>query len=148
MPMTGLPRRITTTLFAGGVLALALFSPAMAGSLDDGVGAELRGDYATAMRLLRPLAEQGNADAQFELGFMYQYGEGVPEDYEQAVAWYRKAADQGNAGGQACLGTMYRDGEACRRTMFARICGSTWQPLPHRITHVAFRLRIAPISKP
>jgi TPR repeat protein len=49
---------------AGGVLALALFGSAMAGPLEDGEGAYHRGDYAEAMRLLRPLAEQGDANAQ------------------------------------------------------------------------------------
>ena len=46
---------------------------------------------------LRTLAEQGDAAAQFNLGFRYDYGWGVPEDDAEAVRWYRLAADQGYA---------------------------------------------------
>jgi uncharacterized protein len=53
------------TLLAGGVLALAPFGAAMAGPLEDGVAAAERGDYATALHLIRPLAKRGDAAAQF-----------------------------------------------------------------------------------
>ncbi len=56
-----------------------------------------RGDYATAIRKFRPLAEQGNAEAQFNLGGMYRQGRGVPQDDAEAMKWYRKAAEQGDA---------------------------------------------------
>src|SRR5271165_6159716 len=59
-------------LLVGGVLALALFSSAMAGPLEDGEAAYERGDYSTAERLLRPLAEQGLVDAQVTLGLTYE----------------------------------------------------------------------------
>jgi TPR repeat protein len=68
---------------AAGVLALALFGSAMAGPLEDGEAAYHRGDYAEAMRLLRPLAEQGDANAQSQLGAMYTFGDGVPHDTKQ-----------------------------------------------------------------
>jgi TPR repeat protein len=57
-----------------------------------GLGADRRGDYALAMRLLRPLADQGNATAQPSLGAMYEKGQGVSPDASIAVSWYRKAA--------------------------------------------------------
>ncbi len=66
-----------------------------------------RGDYATAIRELRPLAEQGVAEAQFLLGVMYDKGLGVPQDYAEAVGWWRKAAEQGYAKAQYNLGVMY-----------------------------------------
>ncbi len=66
-----------------------------------------RGDYDTALKEWRPLAEQGDADAQFNLGVMYDMGLGVPQDYQEAVRWYRRAAEQGNAGAQNNLGFMY-----------------------------------------
>ena len=69
-----------------------------------------RGDYATALREWRPLAEQGYADAQFNLGVMYDEGRGVPQDDAEAVKWYRKAAEQGDAGAQYNLGVMYGNG--------------------------------------
>jgi hypothetical protein len=63
------------TLCASGVLALALFGVAAAGPLDEAKAAAERGDYATKMRLIRPLAEQGDAHAQGALSSMYLYGQ-------------------------------------------------------------------------
>jgi len=51
------------------------------------------GDYATALREFRPLAEQGDANAQFNLGQMYRKGEGVPQDDRTAVKWYGLAVE-------------------------------------------------------
>src|SRR5262249_34520322 len=65
------------------------------------------GDYAVALKDVRPLAEQGNADAQFILGKMYLKGQGVPKDPEQANKWFRQAAAQGNADSQFFLGASY-----------------------------------------
>ncbi len=75
-----------------------------------GVAAYKRGAYATALREWRPLAEQGNAKAQYNLGLMYRKGQGVPQDDAWAVGWWRKAAEQGNAGAQNNLGVMYSNG--------------------------------------
>jgi len=69
------------------------------------------GDYATALREWKPLAEQGNANAQYNLGLMYQKGDGVPQDDKTALKWYRLAAEQGNASAQYNLGAMYYKGE-------------------------------------
>ena len=66
-----------------------------------------KGDYATALRLWRPLAEQGGADAQFNVGQMYRRGEGVPQDYAMAMFWFQKAADQGLPTAQNAVGQMY-----------------------------------------
>ena len=73
--------------------------------------AKLAGLALTALREWRPLAEQGNANAQFFLGFMYDNGQGVPQDYAKAVKWCRKAAEQGYARAQNDLGVMYNDGQ-------------------------------------
>ena len=78
-----------------------------AGQLNDAKAAYDRGDYATALRLLRPLAEQGNARAQSTLGFMYANGRGVAKDDAAAVSWYRKAAEQGYVRAQLDLGGIY-----------------------------------------
>jgi uncharacterized protein len=56
-------------------------------------------------------AEQGNAQAQYNLGNMYRYGEGVPRDYAEALKWYRKVAKKGNAHAQRTLKSMYHWGE-------------------------------------
>ena len=98
-------------ILAGVVLALMLTGGAVAGPFEDASAAHERGDYAAALRLLRPLAEQGDADAQFNLGFLYAKGEGVPQDHAEAVKWYRLAAEQGNAQAQNDLGASYVNGE-------------------------------------
>jgi TPR repeat protein len=72
--------------------------------------ADSRGDYATEVLILRPLAEGGNAVAQFNLGLMYDQGQGVQQNYAEAAKWYRLAAAQGNAGAQLNLGLMYDEG--------------------------------------
>ena len=68
---------------------------------------------------LRMVAEQGFASAQFNLGNMYDSGEGVPEDDREAVKWYRKAAEQGYASAQFNLAVMYYDG---RRSAIRGLC--------------------------
>ncbi len=70
-----------------------------------------RGDYAMAFKLSLPLAEQGDAEAQNNLGVMYGHGWGVAQDDTEAVTWYRKAAEQGDARAQYMLGFMYDHGQ-------------------------------------
>jgi len=89
---------------------LALAATTVAGPLEDGIAAYRRGDYATALSLLRPLADQGNATAQDGLGSLYEQGRGVARDDGQAVQWFRKAAEQGLATGENDLGFMYSQG--------------------------------------
>jgi S1-C subfamily serine protease len=75
-----------------------------------GVAAYNSGDYATALREWKPLAEQAYVPAQYNLGQMYRKGQGVPQDDKTAVKWHRLAAEQGFAGAQYNLGTMYGNG--------------------------------------
>src|SRR6266550_8008039 len=65
-------------------------------------------DYQTALQIWRPLAEQGNAQVQFNLAAMYHEGQGVPRNYAEAVNWLRKAADQAFAEAQHNLGDVPR----------------------------------------
>jgi hypothetical protein len=67
-------------------------------------------DYKEAIKWYRLAAEQGEEDAQFALGVMYDQGQGVPQDYKEAVKWYRLAANQGERASQFNLGLMYYDG--------------------------------------
>lgn len=101
-----------------GVLALAAFisclwfAPALAADqLRQAKDAYQRGDYATALRLFRPLAEKGNAEARYALGFMYEQGQGAPRDYREAAKWFRESAAQGYAYAQSRLGVMYAEGQ-------------------------------------
>jgi hypothetical protein len=90
------------------VLALVLPGPVLAADFQAGLEAFERDDYATALKELRPLAEQGNAEAQVLLGRMYVLGWDVFRDYDEAAKWYRLAAEQGHTGAQLWLGNMYR----------------------------------------
>ena len=97
-----------------GMIALALFlftSFAQSADFNKGAYAYKKGDYKTAYNEVVALAEQGNAKAQFNLGLMYENGQGVPQDDKQAVYWFRKAAEQGNAKAQYNLGVMYAKGQ-------------------------------------
>ena len=92
---------------------LFLFSGSVfADDFQDAVDAYKRKDYKTAYKLFLPLAEQGDADAQYMLGFMYLRGDGVSQDYQEAVKWYRLSAEQGVRGARAQfhLGTFYEEG--------------------------------------
>ena len=100
-------RRIVAPL---AVVALLSGAGSAWADFDDGMVAAQRGDYATALREFRPLAEQGDANAQFSLGIMYDHGYGVPENDTEALKWWRKAAEQGYANAQYSLGLMYRKG--------------------------------------
>jgi len=68
-------------------------------------------DYAEAVRWYSRAAYNGLAAAQFNLGVMYDNGQGVTQDYAEAVRWYREAADQGLAAAQFNLGLMYCNGQ-------------------------------------
>ena len=92
------------------LLTLLVGNPAFSADFQKGWTAAKSGDYATALREWTPLAEQGHAGAQNNLGLMYDNGEGVPQDDKTAVKWYRLAAEQGNANAQTNLGVMYDNG--------------------------------------
>lgn len=94
-------------------LSVALVFAPGPGSTQDiftGVAALAEGDFATAIREFRPLAEQGDAEAQALLGGMYRQGLGAPQDYPAALFWFRKAANRGNPHAQYDLGRMYDEG--------------------------------------
>jgi TPR repeat protein len=80
-------------------------------AFEDAAAAYNKGDYSTAARLYRPLADEGNLLAQYNLGLMYAKGQGVPRNDIEAVRWYRLAADRGCDLAQYNLGLMYGDGQ-------------------------------------
>ena len=91
------------------ILILLSGTPAVA-DFAKGLAAAESGDYTTALQEWRPLAEQGNADAQYKLGIMYRHGEGVTQDYQAAIKWFKLAAEQGNVSAQSNLGAIYDQG--------------------------------------
>lgn len=96
------------------LLVCMMVAPAWAG-FEDGLRAYENKDYTTALREWQPLAEKGNAAAQYMLGEFYRIGLGMPQDHAKAVIWLRKAADQGNADAQFSLGGMYSNGFGVRQ---------------------------------
>jgi TPR repeat protein len=88
-------------VIAAIILVLRFATPVAAGPLEDADAAIKRRDYATAVRLIRPLAEQGNANAQYKLGVFYDNGLGVPQDKVSAYMWLNLSASQGREGAAA-----------------------------------------------
>lgn len=118
------------------VLLVGLAGPAGA-DFDAGMAAIERGDYGAALRELRPLAEQGHAQAQYKLGRMYRAGVGVPRDAAEAARWTRRAAEQGDALAQYDLGIMYATGQGLAQDY---VQAHLWFDLAARQQDVAFRV--------
>ncbi|MGV7230061.1 MAG: tetratricopeptide repeat protein, partial [Nitrospirales bacterium] len=76
-----------------------------------GLAAYDQGDYATALSEFLPLAQQGDVKAQFNMGILYEKGQGVPQDFQEAFRWYYLAAAQGDASTQNVLGMLYEYGQ-------------------------------------
>ncbi len=96
-------------LLAGGV---AIPSTAAENSaFDQGMSAYMAKQYETAIKIWRPLAEGGDAKAQYYLGVMYADGKGVKQDYSEAIKWYRKSAERGSTIAMVALGHMYENGK-------------------------------------
>jgi uncharacterized protein len=93
-----------------GAVALALAQPVAAGPLEDGMDAYRQQDYAKAAELWMPLAEAGNAAAQYQLGTLYAEGKGVEQSDTTAAAWFARAANQGIAAAQYNLAASYAEG--------------------------------------
>src|SRR5262245_9264598 len=90
------------------VVAVGFASPAR--GADAAYAAYQKGDHAAALRLARPLAEQGDVRAQSLVGLLYQTGRGAPRDDAEALKWLRRAADRDDAGAQFGLGVAYSEG--------------------------------------
>ena len=101
-------KKIITGLALSMLLSTGM---AVAADFSKGLQAAQSGDFKTALAVWTPLAEQGNAMAQFNLGHMYANGYGVPENDKTAVKWFTKAAEQELAEGQFNLGAMYDFGD-------------------------------------
>jgi uncharacterized protein len=101
-----------------GSMLFFVASTAHAADLHEGIRATHQHDYAAAIAEFTPLAEQGEAEAQYQLGLLFLFGHGVPRDDAQANAWFRKAfagfskaAADGSAEAQDRLGGMYITGD-------------------------------------
>jgi hypothetical protein len=95
------------------IFILVLFSPVTSFTSDfqEGLDAIHGTRYNKALEKLRPLAAQGHAAAQYNLGVMHEWGDGVPQNNLLAIKWYRRAAENFHKDAQNNLGAMYSKGE-------------------------------------
>ena len=100
---------VATRTIIVSVLLLLVARAALA-DFDTGCAAFDRGDYQTARKEWEPLAHEGHAQAQFRLGCLYTFGQGIPEDHALALRLFRLAAEQGDADAQNNLGGLYAEG--------------------------------------
>ena len=101
------------------VLAAALAAPLSAQTVKAGIDAWQRADYQAAVAIWRPLAEGGDADAQFNLGQAYRLGRGVPLDLSAAMVWFERAARNGHVDAETTLGLLtFQNGD--------RVTGLKW----------------------
>ena len=101
---------------AAAALAALIASPVLA-DVKTGVDAWQRGDFAVAVKEWRPAADQGDSDAQFNLGQAYRLGRGVPADLRIAQSWFQKAAAKGHEQAQANLGLILYEGGKRREAL-------------------------------
>jgi uncharacterized protein len=136
----------TKAIFAAMLLVLAPL-PSVAQDFMAGLWAFTERDYATALRNWKPLAEQGEVEAQDNLGLMYEEGYGVLQDYAEAVRWYRLAGSSNN------LGRMYEQGHGVAQSyvkahMWYNIAAEKYPPLaPESRQRLANLMTTADISE-
>jgi TPR repeat protein len=133
-------------------------------TIKDAIAASRRGDYADAISLFRPLADQGDADAQYGLGRIYlDHGEyfenkDVPlnddneiqafnDRWDEGAKWFRLAADQGHARAQCRLGSMYLRGDYAEATRLLRLAADQGHAGAQWILGCAFAGNISPGSQ-
>ena len=107
------------TIASGLLIVLSFFGGAIsawAGDVDDGDTAFHNGDYVGAIKLLMPLAQQGNAVAELDIGLMYYTGRGMAQDRREATKWFLLSAKQGQVGAQVDLGIAYATGDGVQRS--------------------------------
>jgi cell division septation protein DedD len=116
MPVSG--RQL---LGASAALALMLVAGSAMADTKAGYDAWMAGDHAAAVAQWRPLADKGDADAQYNIGYAYSRGQGVPKDTKIAQSWFEKAAQQGHAPSQIMLGlALFQNGERQRAMPWIR----------------------------
>ncbi len=110
------PRRnLAGTLFLATALAIAAAAPALA-DLDGARAAYDEGDYRAARAQLEPLAQGGEAEAQYLMGLSYYHGSGEFRDDSRAVEWFQKAAAQDHGYAMYTLGLMHDLGRGVKRS--------------------------------
>ena len=103
--------RTLRPLLLAAAIGATLIPFGVTAGFNEGLVAAQKGDFATALKEWKPLAAQGDAAAQSNLGYMYENGRGVAQDYKEAARLYGLAAAQGHASAQFNLGVMYDNGQ-------------------------------------
>jgi TPR repeat protein len=98
------------TLLVAFILSVSLAHPTLAFTGEDASVAYKAGNYELALKIWRPLAEQGDGVAQLRLSVMYAQGEGVPKDDAESLKWGRLAAENGIVAAQLIMGARYNEG--------------------------------------
>jgi hypothetical protein len=136
------------------LFACLMTTGVMAGPYEDGVAAYDRQDFATALKLWLPLAEQGNSAAQFNVAVLLEKGLGVARDVATAARWYRMAAEQGDPEAQYDIAVLYetgsgvpKDAEAARKWFGAAIANPRTDAATAAVKERA-RARLAKLVNP
>ena len=111
--MKNRPAAVFTTVILAMVCCARI---TLADPLQDANEALLKGDYSTAFKLLKPLAEAGDEAAQNNLGILYRDGKGVSQDYSEAIRWFRLSASQGSMWDSTILVWLMNMDKAFRET--------------------------------
>lgn len=112
--------RMVAVVFAVTIIA-GIAPMSHAGQLEDATQALRAGDYVRGMQILRPLAEQGDPRAQYDLEGMYFRGPAVVKDYAAAAKWFLKASEQGLSEAQVMLASMYMGGKGLEKDYVAAL---------------------------
>ncbi len=86
--------KLLRAMLTAPLMLVAISGAAIAGQLEDALAAHSRSDDATALRLVRSLADRGNAEAQYNVSIVYVTGKGLPKNGAEAAKWFCLAADQ------------------------------------------------------
>jgi cell division septation protein DedD len=111
-------------------VAAALGSaPVAAQSVEQGIDAWRQGDYTNAVAIWRPLAEAGDADAQFNLGQAYRLGRGIPTNVAESQAWFERAAAQGHVDAATTLGLLlFQTGDQAAGLKWLKVAAEQDEP--------------------
>ncbi len=113
-------------------------------SVQSGRRALTNSDFDEALRQFKPLAENGDSEAQSHLGSLYYVGKGVPKDLTEAYNWYKMSADQGNVDAQYSIGNMYLLGEGVEQD---NIMATEWYTLASNQGHIAAKNNLNSLKK-
>jgi uncharacterized protein len=140
-------------IFAAALLVVFIAQTVAAQNYQKGLEAAQRGDFVTALREWTPLAEQGDAAAQWGLGVVFEHGKGIPKDYAEAMKWYLMAAEQGYTLAMLNLSNMYAGGygvgqDYVRSHMWANLAATHGQQhATKNRDHIAKKMTPSQIAK-